>query len=276
MEENKSLGHIMLDLETFGTDNDSVICSIGAVEFDIVTGQTGREFYQKIDIQSCLDAGLKVSGQTILWWMKQSDEARRELYDAKPANFMVVLHQFREFVNLVGKESQIWGNSNRFDMGILQTAYQKSHTSIPWDFRKERDVRTLVSLKPEIQKTCVFDGVAHNPIADCHFQIKYCTQIWNVLMPKTKTFTVPISTLPTPEEARKALMDLIAQYKAELPIDTTEWTNMPEGILLPEKPKNIEEARKAIQYIIAEFKDEILLDQNWVIQNILLPKEYVD
>jgi len=67
MEENKSLGHIMLDLETFGTDNDSVICSIGAVEFDIVTGKRGMEFYQKIDIQSCLDAGLKVSGQTILW-----------------------------------------------------------------------------------------------------------------------------------------------------------------------------------------------------------------
>lgn len=226
MEENKSLGHIMLDLETFGTDNDSVICSIGAVEFDIVTGQTGREFYQKIDIQSCLDAGLKVSGQTILWWMKQSDEARRVLSDAKPEHLMVVLQAFREFVNLVGKDSQIWGNSNRFDMGILQTAYQKSFTQIPWDFRRERDVRTLVSFKPAIQKGCPFDGVAHNPIADCLHQIKYCSLIWNALMPRTRTFTVPISTLPTPEEARQALIDLIAKYKEEVKFDPNEWTNM--------------------------------------------------
>ena len=53
IEKPNRLGHIMVDLETMGRNSNAVICSIGAVEFDINTGQTGREFFAKVDIQSC-------------------------------------------------------------------------------------------------------------------------------------------------------------------------------------------------------------------------------
>lgn len=213
MEENINLGHLMLDLETFGSDSDSVICSIGAVEFDINTGKTGRQFYQKIDVQSCLDVGLKVSGATLMWWLRQSEDARRELYDAKPEHVCVVLQNFRMFFDTLGKDVQIWGNSNRFDMGILETAYKKNFVKIPWDFRKERDVRTLVSFRPEIQKATIFEGTAHNPIADCIFQITYCTKIWNVINnPVKMTFKIP-TTKMSPDEAEAFIKDMMSAYK---------------------------------------------------------------
>ena len=39
--------HLMLDLETMGTKSNSAIISIGAVEFDILTGKTGKRILQK-------------------------------------------------------------------------------------------------------------------------------------------------------------------------------------------------------------------------------------
>lgn len=219
--EDKNLGHLMLDLETFGSDSDSVICSIGAVEFDIKTGETGRQFYQKIDVQSCLDMGLKVSGATLMWWLRQSEDARRELYDAKPEHVGVVLQNFRVFFNALGKDTEIWGNSNRFDMGILENAYKKNFVKIPWDFRKERDVRTLVSFRPEIQKETVFEGTAHNPIADCMFQITYCTKIWNVINnPVKMTFKIPI-TKTTTDEDKASVSALIKHCKESIEFDET-------------------------------------------------------
>ena len=35
---------IMLDLETLSLDNNAVVVSIGAVKFDLATGETGETF----------------------------------------------------------------------------------------------------------------------------------------------------------------------------------------------------------------------------------------
>jgi len=48
---------VMLDLETMGRKSNSALVSIGAVEFNLETGETGKEFYEVIDLQSCLDVG---------------------------------------------------------------------------------------------------------------------------------------------------------------------------------------------------------------------------
>lgn len=46
--ENKTFGHVMLDLETMGTKSNTALTSIGAVEFNIQTGECGKEFYSTI------------------------------------------------------------------------------------------------------------------------------------------------------------------------------------------------------------------------------------
>lgn len=62
--------NIMLDLETLGTCPGSVILQIGAVR-----SNNGLE--RTITIDSCLRAGLTVDGDTIGWWLRQSEAARR-------------------------------------------------------------------------------------------------------------------------------------------------------------------------------------------------------
>jgi hypothetical protein len=174
MTEN--LGHLMLDLETMGKRAGCAIVSIGAVEFDIETGKTGREFYERVGLQSCLDVGLFVEASTIYWWMQQNEKARLEL--CEPAvGIYAALEKLRSFVGFLG-DYQLWGNGARFDIGILEAAYFAcGYKELPWYFRNERDVRTLVSFAPSVKENYPFTGVLHNPIDDCKHQIQYCHAI---------------------------------------------------------------------------------------------------
>jgi len=174
--------HLMLDIETMANESYSSIVSIGAVEFDIETGKTGREFYVNVDLQSCIDLGLIINGATIEWWMKQNDQARKDFTEQIGLPIQKALLDFGEFCN---KRYQIWGNSSRFDCGILQNAYNKAGLQIPWDYRKERCVRTLVSFAPDIKANFKNNGTAHNAVADCKFQIGYCSETWRFLNPST-------------------------------------------------------------------------------------------
>ena len=176
----KHLGHVMLDLETMGKKSNSAIVSIGAVEFDIETGKFGDEFYERIDLQSCLDKGLTVDGSTIYWWLQQNESARIEICKMG-GHISEVLQKFSIFLNSLG-DFEIWGNGVRFDVGIIEDAYIAcGYEKTPWNFRNERDVRTLVSFAPDIKRQTNFNGVEHNPIDDCKYQITYCHAIWKKL-----------------------------------------------------------------------------------------------
>lgn len=176
--KEKKLGHLMLDLETMGNKSKSAILSIGAVEFDIETGITGKVFYQRINLQSCLNAGLIVNASTVMWWLQQSEEARKEICKVGDS-LHNSLDKLTSFMHCLEHNFQIWGNGVRFDIGILEDAYFAcKHEQLPWDFRSERDVRTLISFAPEVKENLPFNGTQHNPIDDCKHQIAYCSAIW--------------------------------------------------------------------------------------------------
>lgn len=170
--------HVMLDLETMGKNSNSAIVSIGAVEFDIKTGKTGREFYSRVDLQSCLDIGLKVNASTIYWWLQQNDAARLEL--TKPARKLRdVLIDLTIWFGENKHDFYLWGNGARFDIGIIEDAYVVCGFNTPWNFRNEKDLRTITGFSPEIKNRIQTEntGVEHNPIDDCKTQIKYLYEI---------------------------------------------------------------------------------------------------
>ncbi len=175
------MNHLMLDIETMGSESYSCIVSIGALEFDIESGNTGREFYVNVDLQSCLDIGLEVSAKTILWWMQQSENARKDFVNRKLFPIKEALEELSKFIN---KDYEVWGNSARFDCGLIQNAYKKANLPLPWKYYKERCVRTLLSFAPEIKAKCTFNGTAHNALSDCYYQVEYCSQIWSFLKNK--------------------------------------------------------------------------------------------
>lgn len=174
----------MIDLETMGNGSNSVLCSIGAVEFDIETGELGREFYADVDMQTCLDRGMIVNASTIKWWLMQNEKARMKIANSTGMNITQVLHKFKLYLEDLGiNEVQVWGNGVRFDMGILEDAYHACNLKEPWNFRNERDVRTLVSFAPKIKEHYPHNpnDIMHDPIDDCKYQIGYCVATWQKL-----------------------------------------------------------------------------------------------
>ena len=175
----KGNNHYMIDLETLGTKNNSVITSIGVVEFNISTGKTNREFYETVDLQNSLDLGFEIDAGSLTWWLSQPDSTRLEINKKGSKKLKDILISLDNFFptssNSQGKRDPfyVWGNGASFDLGILGNAYLKCGLEIPWKFWNERDVRTIVALYPDIKANTKQNGDAHNALSDCKFQIDY-------------------------------------------------------------------------------------------------------
>lgn len=174
--------HIMLDIETMGTHSNAAIVSIGALEFDLETGKIGDNFYLNIDLQSCLDVGLQVDGNTIMWWLNQSEAAQKSIME-----YRTPIKQALESFNAFCTDTYIiWANSTSFDCTILSNAYKKCGLNQPWKYYNERCVRTLEAFAPEIKQQTPRTGTAHNALDDCYYQIAYCSSIWKHLQKQQK------------------------------------------------------------------------------------------
>lgn len=173
---------VMLDLETLGNKSNAAILSIGAVEFNMETGDIGSEIYMVVDLQSCLDLGLIINGSTFYWWMQQSDVARKAICAENKLLLSEAVLLFSNWMKDRIAKVQIWGNGARFDIGLMEDAYIAcGYQEMPWYFRSERDVRTLVGFAPDIKANLPFEGMEHNPVDDCKHQIKYCHETWKNL-----------------------------------------------------------------------------------------------
>lgn len=174
----------MLDLETFGNKPNSVIVSIGAVQFDINTGKLGKEFYCNVNPTSCLYYGLEVDGSTLMWWMGQSDEARKAL-KSSPLSLKPALEKFDTFYKACPKGTYIWGNGSTFDNIILSNAYDKTMMRRPWAYNKDCDMRTIVALGANLRGTDVKsykrEGTYHNALDDAKHQVKIVSDIYDNL-----------------------------------------------------------------------------------------------
>lgn len=169
---------LMIDIETASHLPNACIVSIGAVEFDMKTGQTGKKFYLNVDLVSCQKAGLHISAETVLWWLKQNKESQLALEQA-PVRLHTALSVLSDFIQEC-QPNNIWANSPSFDCVILKSAFNAVDIKCPWDFWQERCVRTLSAFRPDVRKNTPNDN-AHDALADCLYQIKYCSVIYNLI-----------------------------------------------------------------------------------------------
>lgn len=175
------MNHIMLDIETMGTSSNAAIMSIGACYFDPATGEIGGTFHEQVNISS----NGTIDASTVIWWMKQSDDARSKFYNNdKAGHINAVLAEFADFIK---PNCQVWGNGVAFDNVIIRNAYEHPSCSddVPWKFWNDRDVRTMVELGKVIgidpKLDFPFDDVKHDALADAIHQAKYVSAIWQAL-----------------------------------------------------------------------------------------------
>lgn len=181
MSDNIALS---IDLETLKARYDAAILSIGAAFINLDTGKLGETFYREITLNSALKGG-KVDGDTLSWWCKQDEKARRVFGDqAKKFTLPTALDQLNNFFRL-HPGATVWGNGSSFDISILEYNYDNGCIGLkePWAYWKVRDMRTIVDVagltKPEtIMKA---GSTAHNALDDAIRQAGVISMAWRKL-----------------------------------------------------------------------------------------------
>lgn len=181
------MNHISLDLETLNTTFNSAITSIGACAFNPITGVIGDACHIIIDINDSIKYGT-LGGNTIKWWMSQSDAAR-SVFNANDSYTLANgIEEFTEWVlnNTDDDNFQIWGNGATFDNVILEHAMSVVKCRCPWRYNNNRDLRTLKELAKQMNngKTISIDrtvGIAHNAKDDAINQAKACIEYYRIL-----------------------------------------------------------------------------------------------
>lgn len=169
--------NVMLDLETLGTAPGCPIVSIGAVAFCPNEG-LGDRFYVEINPNSCRQAGLVPTTETIKWWTDQPggvDFLKR--VDSRGELLSVALTEFTHWLEKFGHaEVKVWGNGSDFDNAIIQYAYKAIGLEAPWKFWNNRCFRTLKDLLGAGRKMDRV-GTHHNALDDAITQAKFAVAV---------------------------------------------------------------------------------------------------
>ena len=167
--------HIMIDLETLDTASTAVVLSIGAVSFN--ASGVKQEFYRVVDIDSCLKAGLTISGSTFKWWLTKDESARKALADTNGLDLYRALTDLREEFNW--DDTLVWGNGADFDLSILANAYAAYDEREPWAYYNTRCYRTLKNMTPKEQYNAlkVSPAMAHHALADARAQAQTAVKL---------------------------------------------------------------------------------------------------
>ncbi len=167
--------NVMLDLETMGTGPNAAIIAIGAVQFDPIARTLGDTFYRVINLESAVRAGGEIDAATVMWWLQQSDDARKAICSgALPHN--QVLIQFASWLVNFSDNIKMWGNGAAFDNVILAQAYRRAGLPTPWKHWNDRCYRTLKSQYPAIKLART--GTHHNALDDAESQAIHALAIF--------------------------------------------------------------------------------------------------
>ena len=175
---------LMLDIETLGTSYGSVVTQIGLLYFDRYSGKTGESLKINLNISDQLKSGLKVSADSLAFWFAQPKRTFLE----NTVTLLKGLQLVRDFT-FSKSDLKVWAHAT-FDFPILEALYKITGQGFPFQYRRLRDIRTLVDLsgidyKKEIKGEGVGDPKTHDALEDCYYQVKYCTMCFNKLKDKS-------------------------------------------------------------------------------------------
>lgn len=187
---------VMTDIETLGTDADSTIIQIGAIAFDIKTGEHLEHFVKSADITK--NDELKVSGSTLKWWLDTDKELLHSILSNNQLSSRQILTEFYTWliwlkgaaVTLNEGELHMWGNGILFDNNMIKTQFEAIGFEYPIHFRNDRDMRTLVDLaaakagisESELKARFKIEGLrAHDALDDCTYQVALVSKLYQEL-----------------------------------------------------------------------------------------------
>lgn len=168
---------IMLDLETTGNIANTAIIQLSMVRFE-EDGSVGDSIHINIDQNEQYKLGAKYTQSTLDWWQKTN----KELYESITTKNVLSVNTALDIVDaFVTRDDYIWCHAT-FDMPILDNLYFLAGRNKPWDYKKIRDIRTIVELSGiKLYSYNWAQEKTHDSLDDCMFQIKYTTDAMRIV-----------------------------------------------------------------------------------------------
>lgn len=192
----------MVDLETMGTTPSAAIVSLGAVAFERggtsvprvsnFALRTAPGFYQNVNLQSCIDLGLEIDGDTVMWWLARDSAARGALKEPVPKPIDEVMANFLswagQFVN--GRTGSIWSHGADFDIPIIKTIQVRlcrryperaDKFKVPWAWWNGEHTRSIYNeAGVKLPRADTRTG-GHNAFEDAVLQAEHVQQAFRIL-----------------------------------------------------------------------------------------------
>lgn len=159
----------MIDIETLGTRNTSVILSIGICTFgspdlnkECMYHQLNYKMFPTSTYEFTTDEDTKE------WWKAQPEQTWREA----TCGTLAPIVSLGMISSVLAKTNAIVWTKGNFDLPILEHAFNFYGVPVPWTFRNTRDFRTIKALWPALNLT-PDPNAAHSAIYDAIFQATY-------------------------------------------------------------------------------------------------------
>ena len=166
---------VMLDLETLGNGKNKCICQIGACYFDRETGEIGATLKINVDAKSHVKYGGELDADTVYWWLNQSKEAQNSILAGPRIGIVEAFNQLNEFLSSAGA---VWSHAT-FDFVTIQETFKQLGIKPTFHYRVARDLRTIVDAGKVTINKIKREGLHHDALEDCKFQVKYCVEALN-------------------------------------------------------------------------------------------------
>ena len=169
------MNHVMIDLETLGTNKKAAIIEIGAVRFNAYGPEISTdEFHTYVSIDSNLQANRKIDASTLSWTLNEPHGVT--LLQAAHTQGVELSEALTGLSNFITKDDYVWACGAAFDLAILETAYAEYNWEVPWKFWNEKCYRTMKNLSgvPPYKQI----GVKHSARDDAYSQAIHLQQIF--------------------------------------------------------------------------------------------------
>lgn len=184
---------IMVDLETLGVTANEPLIQLGAIAFDIETGEPVATLVRHI----ALNEIAPISASTLKWWLDTDKELLTHLLKSGDTSEEDALRRFSRWVGSTAaqfgvdkKQVYLWGNGILFDNYMLREKMKSYGIEYPIYYRNDRDVRTVVDVYEGLTgqsyekdlKPFFWSGVqAHDALDDCRAQVKMVSACYRSL-----------------------------------------------------------------------------------------------
>jgi hypothetical protein len=185
---SRKLINIVLDLETLSTQENAAILQIGCCVplFDrqYLTPVCLSEFQATIAYEHCLASDYHKDSGTMEWWEKQSKEAKKIVFSGQDS-YADAFYSFKDWIDNIkcgGSDVAIWGNGSDFDNRILCHSLDSIGLHDVWDFRYNRDLRTIRALFPLTEPPLwsnAIHGIKHTALGDARYEADILHKIWS-------------------------------------------------------------------------------------------------